>query len=216
MCCKRVTQTVALARLAIRAVSTARFNALCNSPSAMWCRCRRPVRGSMESREEGKTYCHRHSRAALGNFRPSANGRWTLPNPSSMSCSCCALIRTKWRRNGSARFTGNIVTRSFPPFASRNLRQFEIDILDSQADAFHQTQSATVKQAGHQLRHTVHVREHALELRVRKNHGKFCWSSRSFHVFQPSDFLFENITVEKEQGTQRLVLGGRSDVAIAS
>lgn len=41
----------------------------------------------MESREEGKTYCHRHSRAAFGSFRARANGRWTLPNPSSRSCS---------------------------------------------------------------------------------------------------------------------------------
>src|SRR5881296_3608631 len=86
---------------------------------------------STAMRDEGKTYCHAHSRAAFGDFRLKANGRCTVPNPSSRSCSCCAFMRKRWRRNGSDRLSGNIVTRSLPALrvTHRDLCEREVDIL---------------------------------------------------------------------------------------
>ena len=46
------------------------------------------VGGSTEIRVEGKTYCQANSYSALGNFRASASGKCTLPNPSIKSCPC--------------------------------------------------------------------------------------------------------------------------------
>ena len=40
-------------------------------------------------------------------------------------------------------------------------------------------------------------------------------SLRPFHPFQPSDLLFQDSLVEKEQRTESLVLGGRSDLTLS-
>ncbi len=62
---------------------------------------------------------------------PFARGvrRFSTQSKRQMHCtksvfeirSCCAFMRKRWRRNGSDRFSGNIVTRSLPPFVSRTV-----------------------------------------------------------------------------------------------
>lgn len=198
------------ARFTIADASTARFNALCSTPSATWCRCFRPVRGSIEIREEGKTYCHAHWRAAFGDFRARANGRWTLPNPSSRSWSCCALTRTKCRRNGSLRFSGSMVTRSFPPFASRTVicaSAKSMSLTRSRTHS-HQAQAATIQQTGHQFGHAVEVSENLLYLAARQNHWELRRFFRALDLFQPADLIPEHLFVEKKQ--MRSTLGSGS------
>jgi hypothetical protein len=80
-----------------------------------------PVCASVEMRTEGKTNCHGQDVAEPSYLRSSACGRCTSPNLSSKSCSCCAFTLTKCRWSGAAKFTGNIVTRSFEPLASRTM-----------------------------------------------------------------------------------------------
>ena len=68
------------AGLVISVFETAFLNALANVASCTWCRLMIPLRGSLESCRDGKTYCQPMSRAALGYFLASAEFDFTI-NP---------------------------------------------------------------------------------------------------------------------------------------
>ncbi|WP_233993934.1 hypothetical protein, partial [Salinibacter altiplanensis] len=73
------------------AVSAAVLTARCTAESDRWWRRTAPLRGSSDSCGEGKTYCHRHSVAAFGDFSAIAPGRCTPLTPSAQSVSCWAF-----------------------------------------------------------------------------------------------------------------------------
>src|SRR5439155_5739564 len=117
----------------------------------MWCRWLLPVRGSSEIREEGKTYCQAHSRAAFGNFRFRAKGRCTLPksifeillvlrfHPKQMPAQRFGQVQRKHRDAIFAAFG----------VAHRDLAESKINIFYPQSDAFHQTQATPIKKSSH-------------------------------------------------------------------
>jgi hypothetical protein len=88
----------------------------------------------------------------------------------------------------------------FPAFrvAHSDLCERKIDVFDSQTNAFHQAQSATVEQPSHQFRYAVKMRENFLYLTARQNHRQLRRFLRAFDFFQPADLMLEDFLVEKE------------------
>src|SRR6478672_8548116 len=88
----------------------------------------------------------------------------------------------------------------FPAFrvSHSDLCERKIDVFDSQTNAFHQPQSATVQQASHQLRYAVKMRENFLYLTARQNHRQLRRLFCAFDFFQPADLVLEDLFVEKK------------------
>lgn len=96
--------------------------------------------------------------------------------------------------------------------ADNNLMVVEIQILDAQPQNFHQAEPAAVQDLCHNLIDATHVGNDALCLDPGKNGGNPFWLRRTNGKQRRLVQLdVENISVEKKDGTDRLVLGRGSD-----
>src|SRR6478672_11778612 len=88
----------------------------------------------------------------------------------------------------------------FPAFCvtHSDLCERKIDVFDSQTNAFHQAQSATVQQPSHQFRYAVKMRENFLYLTARQNHRQLRRLFCALDFFQPANLMLEDFLVEKE------------------
>ena len=92
--------------------------------------------------------------------------------------------------------------------------QVEVDILDSQAQAFHQAQAGAVEQLGLQLIGAGEGVEQAADFVSGEHGGKSVGAPGAHGVERELDLLEENLAVEEEQGAEGLVLGGGGDVLV--
>ena len=98
----------------------------------------------------------------------------------------------------------------FAPFAvtDQGLVSFEVQVVDSQRQRFHQAQSRAIEKRRNQVRNARHQAQDAPYVLA-------CQDQRqSFRPFRPNRRLdpikgsSENVAVQKQDGGQRLVLGG--------
>lgn len=94
--------------------------------------------------------------------------------------------------------------------AHRDAFVLKVNILDTQADAFHQAQAGAVEQLRHEFVNSVHEADDAEDFFAAEDGGEafgaFC--GRKEDGF---DFLVQNFTVKEKDGRERLVLGGGGD-----
>lgn len=83
----------------------------------------------------------------------------------------------------------------------------EIDILDAQAQTFHEAQARTVEDLSHKFVHSVHLGDHAHDLFAAED------SREAFGAFGGGkengfDLFLQDFAIEEEDGGKSLVLGG--------
>jgi hypothetical protein len=84
----------------------------------------------------------------------------------------------------------------------------EINVLYAQPTAFEQAQPGTVHQLSHELWHTAQARKDAADL-VAGEHDRQAWlSTWPREVVDPRRFEFQNVPVQKDNGTQCLLVSG--------
>lgn len=91
----------------------------------------------------------------------------------------------------------------------RQLVTLEIDILDPQPHAFHQTHACSVEKTGHQRMRPVHRRQQALDLTARQHDGGPFRLLRPIQVSQPGQIDAEHFAIQKEQRRQGLLVRRR-------
>ena len=89
----------------------------------------------------------------------------------------------------------------------RELRAREVEVLDPQPQALHQTEAGSVEQRGLQPAGAVQVSQHGPDLVPRQHHGQRAADLRADSRVEALEFAVEDVTVEEEERTQRLVLG---------
>ena len=84
-------------------------------------------------------------------LRSSVLGKATRPMPRSRSRWCCRLTTSRCLASGSLTAAGSIVCLSLSPLTNSDydLIAGEIDFLDSQPQAFHQSEAWSLKQHSH-------------------------------------------------------------------
>src|SRR5262245_62755150 len=92
--------------------------------------------------------------------------------------------------------------------ADDDLIRSEIDVLDTQATAFQQAEPRSVEKERHQARHAVELREDGPNFLAREDDRQPLRRLGAHQAVEPGQFDVEHLAVEKEQGAQRLVLGG--------
>jgi hypothetical protein len=85
---------------------------------------------------------------------------------------------------------------------------------DSEAGALQQAQAGAVEQDRHEARHAVHPLRHGTDLFSGEHDGQPSRPLRPHDVVEPGQVLLEDIAIEKEDGAQGLVLGGRGKVLV--
>ena len=99
--------------------------------------------------------------------------------------------------------------------ADDNLAVVKVQIFHPQADDFHQTESAAIHDLCHELVDAVHVCNHCFRLSPGKNGGNaFRLGRANWDQGRIIQLDVENLTVEKENCADRLVLGGSSDTSL--
>ena len=94
----------------------------------------------------------------------------------------------------------------------------EIKILDAIPKAFREAQAAAVEQVRHELIFTrlvvSHRSEEPLDFRLREHRGEALGPVGSFDGADVVERPIEHIVVKKDDGIERLILGGSRDVAL--
>ncbi len=90
----------------------------------------------------------------------------------------------------------------------------EVEILDPQAEAFHQAQPAAVEQAGHELVGAGEAAQDLLDFLAGEDRGERFGAMGADELGGEVEFEVEDRAVEEEQGAERLVLGGGRDVVV--
>src|SRR5437016_5959102 len=135
-----------LARFTIPAASTARLSALCNTPSAIWFRCFRPERRSMERRDEGKAYLPRPLARRVRRFPGKRERKVDTAKPVFEILLVLCFDSHQMPTQRFTQIQRKYRDAVFPTFrvAHGDLCERKIDVLYSQPDTFHQPQPATV------------------------------------------------------------------------
>ncbi len=107
----------------------------------------------------------------------------------------------------------NAVLVSFS-LANGDLTALEVQILDSQAECFEQSQPAPVEQHRDQPLVAAQMRHDARHFIDRQHHGQPLGATGANDAFDAVERLLQDMLVEKENRRQRLVLRRRSDVLL--
>ncbi len=89
----------------------------------------------------------------------------------------------------------------------------EVDVLDAQLSAFEQSKTGAIHERCHELRHAVHLIQNGLDLVSREYDRKGGSSARSRQLVYPWRSGSKDRAVEKDQGTERLLLRTRAGTA---
>ena len=104
------------------------------------------------------------------------------------------------------------------PFAIADKNQVlaKIHIFNAQAQAFHEAQAAAIEQFANELVYAGQAGDDLQRLGRGEDCGQLFRPVGPGHIDGAVEFLVEDIAVEKEQGSQRLVLGGGGNVVVNS
>src|SRR2546422_1560863 len=98
--------------------------------------------------------------------------------------------------------------------AHDDLTIFEVDVLDSQPQAFAKTKAGAVEQTRHQPSVSRETREQALRLRGGEHGGNAGRFAHSLQAFEPRKRHGQNLLVEEKERRQGLILRRGGDPAI--
>ena len=113
----------------------------------MWCRRSMPLRGSIERRSAGNTYCQPQSRDAAGYLRSSANG----PDGAASFQQVHRVQPLRLPQLAAQQANETIgqhrdaILGAFP-VAHQDFPALEVDIFDPQSDRFHDPHARAVQQ----------------------------------------------------------------------
>lgn len=110
-----------------------------------------------------------------------------------------------WNRNGSV-----LVALAM----YREYAVIEVEILDSQFDAFEKTKSAAIQKFDHDIEGVIEMHNDRVYLGSGKNYWNISGFFRPGYVPLVAEIFFENMPKEKQQGIEGLVLGRGGDPAI--
>ncbi len=98
--------------------------------------------------------------------------------------------------------------------SDQDCKPIEVDILQAQAQGFHDPQATAVHQRAHQPVGLTQLAEYGLNLRAAEYHRKAPAAPGAYHVFDPVQSDIQDPVVKKHDGTQGLVLRCRGDVPV--
>ena len=93
--------------------------------------------------------------------------------------------------------------------AHQNLPPGELDVLHAEADAFHDAHAGAIEQLSHELVEAGHLVEEPLRLVFGEHRGQATVFAGADGVDGAGEFNLEHMAIEKEEGAEGLVLGGR-------
>ena len=97
--------------------------------------------------------------------------------------------------------------------ANDDLAVVEVHVFDAQAHTFHDAESATVKDFGHEAGNAAHVIDDFHGFGMGEDSGQTFWAGGVGEVGRERHVSLENDPVEEEEGTEGLILGGCGDFA---
>ena len=100
-------------------------------------------------------------------------------------------------------------------FANEDLVVAEIDVLDAQAEEFHQSQTGTVEQLRHQTIIVFQLPDHPAGLVPGEDDGELRWAPDAFDTGDELELSIEDLLKEEKEGAERLILRGGGDVEIS-
>ncbi len=89
---------------------------------------------------------------------------------------------------------------------------FEINVLDTQTDAFHQAQARAIEQLCHEFVGAVELGDDAQDL-VTGEDGREAFGAFGAGEEDGLDVLVQDVAVEEEDGAESLILGGSGDAS---
>jgi hypothetical protein len=93
----------------------------------------------------------------------------------------------------------------------RDLPACEVDVLDSEPATLQEAQPGTVEERRHQPRDSPHPRQDRLDLLKGQDQRQANGPLRPDHAVETGDLTTQDLAVQEQQGTERLVLRGRAD-----
>ena len=103
--------------------------------------------------------------------------------------------------------------RAFP-ILSRDLVVGNIDIFHPEAHTFHQAQTSSIQQTGHEMRHAVEVGQHARDFLSGEHHRHVSRSFCALNLPQCWEILLEHSAREKDEGMQCHILRRSCDMVM--
>jgi hypothetical protein len=98
--------------------------------------------------------------------------------------------------------------------ADDDLVEVEIDILDAEAEAFHEAEAGAVKEFGEELVGAGHGCKEAVGFIARHDDGQAGGAFGADELIHPLERLMEDFVVKKDNGVESLVLGGGGDFLV--
>jgi hypothetical protein len=93
------------------------------------------------------------------------------------------------------------------------LTPVQVQVFHTQTQGLEKAQATAVKEGTDQPRNAVDLGQHQPDLLSAENHGDVLGPFGVDQVSQPRKFALQDLLVEKQQGSQRLILGRRADVS---
>jgi hypothetical protein len=90
----------------------------------------------------------------------------------------------------------------------------EVDILDTQPQAFHQPHASSVQEAGHQPIRSLKAGKQLINLFPGEDNGQTFRALRPYQPVEPRQVHSENVFVKEQQGRKRLILGRGRNVPV--
>jgi hypothetical protein len=98
--------------------------------------------------------------------------------------------------------------------ADDDLAITEVNVFDAQAETFHEAESASVEDFGHELGKPSHVVDNGEGFLLGEDGGKGFGFFGADEVGGEFDFLVENVAIQEDDGAEGLVLGGGGEAAL--
>jgi hypothetical protein len=90
----------------------------------------------------------------------------------------------------------------------------KIDVLHTQANAFHQAQAGTIKQFSHELVLTVQLLQNGTRFAAGENYGELRRARDTLNVVHEVELAIEHVLIEKKQCAKSLILSGCGDIFV--
>ena len=182
-----------------------------------WWRTCRPVAGSAQGREAGKTYLPGEARRGLRHLGAQARAGGRPPHvPRQRSARWRPATTSSWARRPSRTRDGRSAARSVVPFAAtdRDHVAVEVDVLHPQGEALEQAEAAAVKDLGDEPEERLQLLEERRHLAPREHRGKVLGTAGALEAVQLGHGKVEDTAIEEEDGAEGLVLRGRRRVPL--